>query len=542
MNKQEVIEGFLKKNYLVSPDFFEEYDDEQNLLVNLKENHKPLVINKDLLVVLRNNEEVVEINWIEFEKSKVLLEKGKDGKIYQNFLDILFYNINIEKKHAIDSIVEEIKKPEMRVVIEKEKNDIANVVVTYCFNRDDIEEKDVTSFVNHFKFRYNDLKDILVKRTELANVISISKAKNRIDKSVVAIIGMVQDKRVTQNGNLLLSIEDPTGVISVLFNKNKNESYNQARDLVLDEVIGVIGNGNGDIIFGERICLPDIPISKEIKRVSDDVCVAFISDIHIGSNKFLEEKFLRFINWLNLKDKKDKDFAEKIKYLFIVGDLVDGVGVFPGQFDVLSVKDINQQYDLLAKYLSMIREDIRIIICPGDHDALRLAHPQPSLDKKIASKVWDLKNVVLVSNPGMVNIHASKNFPGFDVLMYHGHGYHYYHDAVESLRGKDSTHNPRYIMQFLLQRRHLAPTHTSTIYVPDNKNDFMVIKKIPDIFVSGHLHKSDVSSYNNVVTINCSCWQSQTDFQVKVGNFPDPCKVPIMNLKSGKIEVLDFDG
>jgi len=34
-----------------------------------------------------NRDDIEEINWIEFEKSKVLLEKGKDGKIYQNFLE-----------------------------------------------------------------------------------------------------------------------------------------------------------------------------------------------------------------------------------------------------------------------------------------------------------------------------------------------------------------------------------------------------------------------------------------------------------------------
>ena len=75
----------------------------------------------------------------------------------------------------------------------------------------------------------------------------------------------------------------------------------------------------------------------------------------------------------------------------------------------------------------------------------------------------------------------------------------------------------------------------------DNKEDFMVIKKIPDIFVSGHLHNPDVSVYNNVITINASCWQATTDFQVKVGNLPDPCKVPVLNLRTRKVEVLDFN-
>jgi len=542
MNKGETVEKFLKKNYLVSPDFFEEYDEDDEVIENLNNENKPLVLNKDLFFILKKNNKVIEINWLEFEKSRALLEKGRDDKIYQNFLDILLYDVNEEKKQVIDTIVEEVKKPEPRIIIDKEVI-LPNVVVIDSFSAGELHGKTVQSFVSHFKFRYNSLKDILIQRPELNNVISINKALNRKDKELVSIIGLVQDKRITQNGHVLFKLEDPTGIITVLINKDREDIFSLGKDLVLDEVIGINGVGNGEIVFCNSIRFPDIPTTKEMKKSFDDVAVAFISDIHVGSNNFLESKFLKFIEWLNAegKNKKQVSAAKKIKYLFVVGDLVDGVGVYPNQEKNLTIKDINKQYNKLAEYINMIRKDIKIIICPGDHDALRLAHPQPVLDKKIASKLHDMDNVILVSNPSLVNIHSTQNFPGFDVLLYHGHGYHYYMDAVDSLRKKDAPHNPRHIMKFLLQKRHLAPTHTSTIYVPDNKEDFMVIKKVPDIFISGHLHKSDVSSYNNVITINSSCWQTQTDFQVKVGNFPDPGKVPILNLKTREVEVLDFN-
>ncbi len=95
------------------------------------------------------------------------------------------------------------------------------------------------------------------------------------------------------------------------------------------------------------------------------------------------------------------------------------------------------------------------------------------------------------------------------------------------------------IIHFLLKKRHLAPTHTSTPYYPYEK-DMLVIRKAPDIFVSGHIHKSAISSYNGILTISCSCWQSKTAYQEKFGHEPDPCKVPILNLKTGKINMLDF--
>ena len=37
-----------------------------------------------------------------------------------------------------------------------------------------------------------------------------------------------------------------------------------------------------------------------------------------------------------------------------------------------------------------------------------------------------------------------------------------------------------------------------------------------------------------------SCWQAMTAFEEKVGNNPDPCKVPILNLKTRAIKILDF--
>ncbi len=540
MIQQEIVERLLKKSYLLSPDLFGDYDGNEEILIKLDEKNKPLVLNKDLFTMLKKSGKVVEINWLEFEKSRTLLEKGRDDKVYKNFLDILFYEIDEEKKRIIDNTVEEIKRPESKIIVDKYK-EVSDVVVLRSYNDNNIPIKNVNSFVNHFKFRYDVLKDILLQRAELNSSISIGRALGRKDRSLVSVIGLVNNQKITRNGNVLFTLEDPTGVINVLV--IKDNYVNNVKDLVLDEVVGVMGYSNGDILFCEKIYFPDIPVSKEIKKCSKDVCVAFISDIHVGSKNFLEKEFLRFINWLNLDDVENKqlEIVKKIKYLFVLGDLVDGVGVFPDQIDYLTIKDVNKQYEQLAKYLSLIRRDIKIIMCPGDHDALRLAHPQPPLDKKIAPKLCELQNVILVSNPSLLNIEATKDFPGFDVLLYHGHGYHYYYNNVDSLKQVDAAHNPRHVMKFLLQKRHLAPSHTSTIYVPDNKEDFMVIKTIPDIFVSGHLHKCDISAYNNVITINCSCWQTQTDYEIKTGNFPDPCKVPILNLKSREIEVFDFN-
>ena len=120
MNKQEVIEKYLKKNYLISPDFFDNYDDNDELVFDMMTKSKPLVINQDLFLLLKKNNKIVEINWIEFEKSRAMLEKGRDDKIYSSFLNILSYDSNVENKTTINKIIEEIKKPESIILVEKD--------------------------------------------------------------------------------------------------------------------------------------------------------------------------------------------------------------------------------------------------------------------------------------------------------------------------------------------------------------------------------------------------------------------------------------
>ena len=45
------------------------------------------------------------------------------------------------------------------------------------------------------------------------------------------------------------------------------------------------------MVYVKEIIFPDVPI-KEYKRVQDDVCVAFISDLHVGSKMFAKEEEL----------------------------------------------------------------------------------------------------------------------------------------------------------------------------------------------------------------------------------------------------------
>jgi len=398
----------------------------------------------------------------------------------------------------------------------------------------------VDDFVKYFRNRFSAIKGMLQQRSELEGLVSINKLGNNNQRQGVSVIGLVFSKRITKNKNILLELEDLTGKISVLVNQNKPELYEKARDVVVDSVIGVKGAGNREFIFANDLFYPEA-ILPERTTYSQDESVAFTSDAHVGSKMFLEKNFLRFINWLNgnLGDEKQRKEALKIKYLFLTGDNVDGVGVYPGQENLLKIVDIKKQYEKLAEHLSMIRKDVTIIICPGQHDAVRVAEPQPMIDKEFGYALHELDNVLLVSNPAFVEI-TPDGKDGVKILMYHGASMSLVINEVESLRAGKAHDSPAKVVRYLLKTRHLAPIHSSVTYIPNEKDDELVIREVPDVITTADLHRPEVDVSNNVLIVCSSCWQSITPFEEKVGNHPDPCKVPILNLKTRQIKIMDF--
>ncbi|MFH1325193.1 MAG: metallophosphoesterase [archaeon] len=396
------------------------------------------------------------------------------------------------------------------------------------------KKMEVDDFVKHFRNRFAEMRNFLQERPELDDLVSINKING--NKQGVSIIGMVLNKGITKNKNIVFELEDLTGRIKVLVSQNKKEVYEKAEEVSLDSVIGIKASGNNEILFVNDIFFPELVI-PERKFSPLDENALFISDIHIGSKLFFEQNFKNFINYLNNVSEPE---VEKIKYLFVVGDLVAGVGVYPNQEKYLEIVDLEEQYARVAELFSRIRSDINIIVIPGNHDCVRLAEPQPILDEKYAWPLHNLRNVTLAANPSTINIGATEDFSGFDVLCYHGFSYPYYANTVQKLITSDAINSPDKIMTYLLKNRHLAPSYSSVQCSPTEK-DFLLIRKAPDIFVSGHLHRSAVSYYNNILVVSNSCWERLTPIQEKYGNIPDFCKVLLLNLKTRAVKILDFE-
>ena len=415
------------------------------------------------------------------------------------------------------------------------------VLVQY---QDKPKKRTVQDFVRYFNARYKTISQFLQQRQELQNLTSIGRLLNKKDRETVSIIAMVTEKRITKNENVMLTVEDPSGQIKIIVNKNKPDVWDIANDLVTDEIIGIIGSTGTNIIFANNVIIPDIPLTGEIKKAPDVGYAAVLSCVHAGSKLFERESFERFIRWIRGEagTPEQREIAKNVGYIFVAGDVVDGVGIYPQQEKELEIKDIHEQYIEAARLLSQIPKHIALIICPGNHDAGRISEPQPVLSLHYAKPIHDLPNALLLTNPCMVNIHSSENFPGFDVLLYHGYSFDDYGEIVPSIRnsGQNISDRAPLIMKFLLQRRHLAPAHTSTLYIPDPEKDPLVIDKIPDLFIAGHIHKSSSLNYRGVSIVSGSCFQGQTPFQEKVGHVPDPGAIPVINLQTRKVTTLRF--
>jgi DNA polymerase II small subunit len=386
------------------------------------------------------------------------------------------------------------------------------------------DEKDVPEFLQYYNDRYDKMRKLLTRRQEMKSATTINRLERRDEGDEATTIGFVNDKYSTSSGKYIVELEDKTGTFKALVDEREGQR------IVPDEVIGVRGSMGGDIIYADSIIRPDLPIPQGTNTTKDNIQAAYISDLHMGSEDTLHKRLDRFADYLS----SDK---HKIGYVFIPGDLVEGVGIYPGQEEELEVQDIYKQYKLFEEWFQKIPEDIQVIASPGNHDITRLAEPQPRLPDKVFPNIKDADNFHLVQNPQMVRIHGIRS-KGIKNLMYHGYSFDDHVDMIKELREK-AYDQPHHVMIDLLKRRHLAPTYGSNMLSPEAE-DNMVITEKPDVMVSGHFHSHANSTYKGVNVICASTFQSQTDFQKRVGHEPDPGKVTIMNLKTRKTQVKQF--
>ncbi len=395
-------------------------------------------------------------------------------------------------------------------------------------------------FLELFKDRFCTFKKLMRKRENVSAANNIANILRLNQVGEVKVIGLIINIKTTSSENKMIQIEDLTGRINLLI---KNDSINyelfqKTNYLVNDIMIYVEGfyrpgeNNRPGIIFVRNLTEIDVPVSFNPEYSDTPLSIALISDLHIGSKKFIPKLWKRFIKFLNgeFGNQKTRNFAGKIKYIMIAGDLIDGIGIYPNQKENLEISDIYKQYEKAAELLREVPSYIKIFYSPGSHEPVHKALPQPAVPKKYIDGLFDL-GVICVGDPVLIQTEGVKT------LSFHGDSLI---DLNMSIPGLSHEH-PTKSMKEILRFRHLAPSYGGKNLIAPVRKDWLVIDTIPDIFHTGHIHVSGFGNYRNILLVNSGCFQNKTKYMESFGINPTPGRIGIVELDKRKITEINLN-
>ncbi|MCW7073529.1 MAG: DNA-directed DNA polymerase II small subunit [Methanophagales archaeon] len=405
----------------------------------------------------------------------------------------------------------------------KQRRAPPGIVKSFSNSGNSVQQGD---FLQHFISRYEEIGGIIKRRMNSSQIRFVRNTRTDED---VSVVGMVSSVNKTARGNLLVDLEDPSGHIPVVIPPHN--------EVIPDEVIGVTGTlTRSGYLFAHRLVYPDVPLHKSASAQSslplasscedeEPEYALFISDMHVGSHTFREDAWDSFVDWLR---EEARSRGIDIGYLIVAGDIVDGIGVYPGQENDLAIADIEEQYKTAARCLRRIPGGIHVVLAPGNHDAVRSAEPQPPLYEDFQR--FFSSDTCFVSNPAYIKIGSRI------VLIYHGQSFDDFVNSVSRLNYS----KPEDMMVEMLRRRHIAPIYGNSVSIIPDGHDYGVINPIPDILHCGHTHTVGIARYRDVLLINSGTWQSQTQYQKKRGISPVVGCATLVELSQMKTKVLDF--
>ena len=382
----------------------------------------------------------------------------------------------------------------------------------------------LNDIVNLFYDRYQTIAEILrnqagFKASGTIKQIQKEKKKGRSYN----LVGIVLDVRRTKSGGKMVTMEDLSSTMSVFVRKDDPASAT----IFKDEVLGISGKfgDDGRMFWVDNVVYPDILPNHQNKggMEFDPVSIAFISDLHMGSKKFLESEWDKMVAWMNTDDET----AQNIKWLVLSGDVIDGIGIYPGHEENICIANSFDQYEMCARKLDELPDHITPILLPGNHDAVRPAEPQPMLEHGVQQK---FNSTIHVGNPARINL------SGIDVLSYHGKGIDDIVPRVETV----TYDKPQEAMKLMLQKRHLAPMWGERNALSPEEEDQMVIQSPPDIFVTGHTHAHATEWHRGIPLVVSSTFQGETDFMQMMGYKPKMGYLSVYNIQNRQFRIGQF--
>ena len=384
----------------------------------------------------------------------------------------------------------------------------------------------VNSRADYFRSRFRRIERILRSRPDFSSSVSVGDIAKVSSQAPFKTIAMILKK-----DNRRLEVEDPSDSATLYMPKNPDPELEEKLSyLVVDMVVGVELRKYQGAVFISDVVLPDVP-DTPAKRTKDPIVTLLLSDLHVGSQYFLEKEFATFAEWLSGAKGSafSQEIANAVKYVIVAGDIVDGVFVYPKQEHELKIVSLERQYEEAVKALSKLPEYVHLIIGPGNHDVVRDAIPQPPIPKEfLGDLATERGNTTIVGNPAQVALHQIK------FLIYHGQSLE---DVVASVPGIEYS-RPHDGMRFLLRARHLAPIYGGNTQICAAGEDDLTIPFKPEVFHAGHLHVAGISNYRGTQIVNSGTWQGKTSYQLNLGIEPTTTSLGVHFMKDGMSKLM----
>jgi len=401
-------------------------------------------------------------------------------------------------------------------------------VVREGFSAPSKAETPIAGFTRLFTSRYRQLAPLIRGRAGLEN---LRNARDLGPAEVVqSIVGMVREVRTTsKRHHTILTLDDETGSVDVLVPHGSPASR---VTFLPDEVVGVRVRWTGSrdrLPAAIAIERPEVPASRTTCRSSRPRRALLLSDLHVGSKTFLAPDWEALVEFLDQRGPAP-DLARSVDTVVIAGDLVDGIGIYPKQERDIAIPDVVEQYAEVGRKLSALPGRLTIIAVPGNHDAVSPSEPQPAIPPGLARSFGE--NVRLLANPSTFSL------GGTIVSAYHGRGFD---DLIPAIPGA-SCARPTEVMRRMLQMRHLAPIYGNRTPLTPTDRDGLVIDPVPDILVTGHLHTYGVDRYRDVLMVNASAWQAETEYQRMRNIVPHPSQATVVDLQNLGWATVDCTG
>ncbi|MCX8187979.1 MAG: metallophosphoesterase [Nitrososphaeria archaeon] len=387
----------------------------------------------------------------------------------------------------------------------------------------------IDEFNAYFRSRYEKSRRIFEER--LVGLVDLRSVLKMRDGQEAYTVAMLFEKRDGERA-IFIALDDPTAQATVIVPKNDKKLIEVAESVLPDSIIAVKVYKRGESLIAREILLPDIPTGLQEKWALGDFNVCLISDLHVGSKKFRDDLFEKFLDWINRSGDPE---VRETRILIIAGDLIDGVGVYPNQHNDLEIISLREQLEKLAGLISEMPPHIKVAIVPGNHEPIQRALPQPPLSGEYRSILEKCgRELLFLGNPAWIRVGSRL------LLVYHGQGLDDIIQSVPEISHSNLNERIGEAMEIMLRHRHLCPIYGESTPILPLAEDLLVIDKIPSILHVGHVHVAYAGAYRGIRVINAGTWQEQTSYQRSMGLNPTVGVAAIVNLKDLSVRLKQF--